>query len=265
MIPYPQIDPTIFRLWKLEVRWYGMMYVLGFLATFSLVKYQVKKFGNRYLEPHLDNLNMVLILSLILGARFGYVIFYNPAYYLNHPLEILATWHGGMSFHGGLIGVVLGGILFCSIKKIPFLQTADLYVVTLPIGLGLGRLGNFINGELYGRVADVPWAMIFPDGGPDPRHPSQLYEAFLEGALLFTLLWILKNKRWPAGAMLSLFLLFYGIFRILAEFFREPDAHIGFLFNAITMGQLLSIMMILCGAALLVMVFKKQGGMTSGG
>ena len=194
MLPYPDIDPVIFQLGPLQVRWYGLMYVLGFLASYSLVGRQIKQYRLSPLDRHFENLNLVLIVSLVLGARLGYVFFYNPSYYLEHPLEILATWQGGMSFHGALIGLLAGGALFCRATGLPFWQTADVYIVTTPIGLGLGRLGNFINGELFGRVSDLPWAMVFPLGGPLPRHPSQLYEAFLEGLLLFALLWGLKGR-----------------------------------------------------------------------
>ena len=250
MIPFPHIDPAIFRIGPLEVRWYGLMYVIGFVCVFGLVRHQIKKFKLERYEPHLDNLNLVLILSLVLGGRLGYVLFYNLSYYLKHPAEILATWHGGMSFHGAMLGILLAGYLFCRRKRLDFLQTADLYVVPLPIGLGLGRLGNFINGELYGRVTEVPWGMVFPGGGPLPRHPSQLYEALLEGVMLFAILWRLKDKRWPPGSMIGLFLLFYGLFRILVEFFREPDAQLGFLWGGATMGQLLSSLMVVAGIAL---------------
>jgi len=171
MLTYPNIDPVILRIGPLQVRWYGLMYVIGFTATYFLVKKQIRETGAKKLEQHFDNLNVALIVSLILGARLGYALFYNPAYYAAHPLEILATWEGGMSFHGALIGLIFGGWLFCRRTGLDFLRTADMYIVTAPIGLGFGRLGNFINGELYGRVTDVPWAMVFPGGGPLPRHP----------------------------------------------------------------------------------------------
>ncbi|MGW8286906.1 MAG: prolipoprotein diacylglyceryl transferase, partial [Desulfobulbales bacterium] len=249
MLTYPQIDPVIFSVGPLQVRWYGLMYVLGFIASIMLVKHQIKKFGFKELETHFENLNLVLIISLVLGGRLGYVLFYNLPYYLSHPGEIMATWRGGMSFHGALLGLIIGGVVFCRIKKLNFWRTADFYAVTIPIGLGLGRLGNFINGELYGRVTDVPWGMVFPGGGPLPRHPSQLYESFLEGLVLFLILWTLKEKQkppssWPSGSMIALFLIFYGIFRIMVEFFREPDAQLGFIFLHVTMGQLLSGLMI---------------------
>jgi phosphatidylglycerol:prolipoprotein diacylglycerol transferase len=233
------------------------MYVLGFTATLLLVKYQTKKFKFKELDIHFENLNLVLIISLVLGGRLGYVLFYNLPYYLKNPFEILATWQGGMSFHGGMLGLIIGGVIFCRKKGLDFWRAADIYTVTIPIGLGLGRIGNFINGELYGRVTDVPWGMIFPGGGPFPRHPSQLYEAFLEGAVLFSILWVLKEKQkppssWPSGSMMALCMILYGIFRIIIEFFREPDAHLGFIAAGMTMGQLLSGLMIVAGLALFV-------------
>ncbi len=256
MIAYPTISPVIFHIGPLQVRWYGLMYVLGFTATYLLVKKQVANFGFKRLEEHFENLNLVLILCVVLGGRLGYVLFYNLPYYLAHPLEIPATWNGGMSFHGACIALIAGGLLFCRLKKIDFWKTADIYVVTVPIGLGLGRLGNFINGELYGRVTTVPWGMVFPGGGPNPRHPSQLYEAFLEGIVLFIILWSQKrrpwskNSLWPHGSLLALFLLCYGIFRILVEFVRQPDPQVGFLIGSLTMGQLLSSLMVVGGPIL---------------
>lgn len=260
MLIFPNIDPVIFRIGPLQVRWYGLMYVLGFTAVYLLVKYQIKKFNLKSLAAHFENLNFVLITSLVLGARLGYVFIYNFSYYMKHPLEILATWQGGMSFHGALIGILCGSYIFCRMNSLNFLQTADIYVVTVPIGLGLGRFGNFINGELFGRATDVPWGMVFPAGGPVLRHPSQLYQCLLEGILLFIILWTLKNKywqhQWPSGTMLSFFLIFYGIFRWISEFFREPDAQIGFLVASLTMGQLLSSLMIMAGVILLL--FKRK-------
>ncbi len=260
MLPYPTIDPVILRLGPLQVRWYGLMYVLGFSASYLLVRHQVIKFRLTRLGEHVDNLNLALIVSLVLGARLGYVLFYNPAYYFAHPAEIPATWEGGMSFHGALVGLLLGGYLYCRRAKLDFLQTADVYIVTTPIGLGLGRLGNFINGELFGRVTDVPWAMVFPQGGPLPRHPSQLYESLLEGVVLFLLLWTAKNsywrRGWRQGSLLALFLIGYGLIRTLVECFREPDAQLGFLFGLFTMGQLLSSLMI--GAGLLLLLRRPK-------
>jgi phosphatidylglycerol:prolipoprotein diacylglycerol transferase len=252
MLPYPHIRPVIFSIGPLKVRWYGLMYVLGFTAAYYLVQRRIKRLGLKHLAANFENLNFVLILAVIIGGRLGYVLIYNLPYYLKHPLEILATWHGGMSFHGALIAVIIAGIIFCKKNELDFWQTADLYVVVAPIGLGLGRLGNFINGELYGRVSTVPWAMIFPNGGPLPRHPSELYEMLLEGVVLFFILWRLQDRKMPPGFILAFFLIFYGIFRIFVEFFRQPDPQIGFLFGFLTMGQLLSIIMILGGLVIML-------------
>ena len=201
----------------------------------------------------LQDLIFSLAIGLIVGARLGYVLFYqfpNYLYYLQHPLEIIAIWHGGMSFHGGLIGAVLAGFIFSRRRKIPFWEGADVVLVTAPIALGLGRLGNFINGELFGRASSLPWAMVFPTGGPEPRHPSQLYEAALEGVLLFIILWILKDRSFRPGTMVCLFLGGYGIFRFLVEFFRQPDPHIGLLWGMLSMGQILCLAMIITAAVL---------------
>ncbi|NOQ45268.1 MAG: prolipoprotein diacylglyceryl transferase [Desulfobulbaceae bacterium] len=257
MLSYPLIDPVIFSIGPLQVRWYGLMYVLGFMATYLLVRYQAKLFSWKEMLRHVDNLNLSIILGVIIGGRLGYVLFYNPVYYLRHPLEILATWEGGMSFHGGCLGVLLAGLLYCRRHQLNFWKGADLYVVTVPVGLMLGRIGNFINGELFGRVTEIPWAMVFPGGGPLPRHPSQLYEALLEGALLFIILWSLKSRPWksktlwwPHGSMLALFLILYSVFRFLVEFVREPDSHLGEVLFDLTMGQILSMTMIAAGLLL---------------
>ncbi len=258
MLSFPNIDPVIVSLGPLQVRWYGLMYVIGFVAAYQLVRLQAKEFGYERLLDRLDNLNLSLILGVILGGRLGYVLFYNPAYFLAHPLEIPATWSGGMSFHGGCLGALLAGLIYCRRAGLDFWKTADLYVVTVPVGLFFGRLGNFINGELFGRVTQVPWGMVFPEGGPLPRHPSQLYEATLEGVALFVLLWALKAlpwrrpeaENWPHGVMLALFLALYGLFRFLVEFFREPDAHLGYLALGLSMGQVLCLLMVVAGGLL---------------
>ena len=246
MIPYPQLDPAIVSIGPIQIRWYGLMYVLGFVASFLLVRRQIRQTHDQALASHFENLNFTLMLSLILGGRLGYVLFYNLPYYLDHPTEILATWQGGMSFHGALIGVILGGVWFCRSRGLDFWRSADIYVVTIPIGLGLGRIGNFINAELFGRETDLPWAMVFPGGGPHPRHPSQLYECLMEGVLLFVILWRAKDRPHPPGSLLGVFLIGYGLFRIMAEFFRQPDPQIGFI-GVLTMGQLLSLAMVAAG------------------
>ena len=214
MIPYPRIDPDIIKFGPFAVRWYGVMYLIGFAVSYLLVRYQLRRKKISIRVEDIDSLYLFLLSGLVIGARLGYVIFYNLSSYMEHPLEIFAVWHGGMSFHGGLIGSVVAGVIFCRKYRVDFWQAADLIIVTAPIGLGLGRIGNFINGELYGRVTDVPWAMVFPSGGPLPRHPSELYEFLLEGVLLFSILWFLRNKNWKSGILTSLFLMLYGLVQI---------------------------------------------------
>lgn len=250
MIPYPHINPVIVKIGPLAVRWYGVMYVIGFAVSYILVKYQLRNKKISKSKIDIDDLFLYLILGLVVGARIGYVLIYNLSDYLQNPLDIVAVWQGGMSFHGGLIGVVIAGLIFTKRNKIDFLKLSDIVIVTVPIGLGLGRLGNFINGELYGRVTNVPWGMVFPSGGPWPRHPSQLYEFILEGIVLFSILWKLKNKDLKPGVLTSMFLIIYGLFRILVENFREPDVQLGFIFGHVTMGQILSIIMMVFGLIL---------------
>jgi phosphatidylglycerol:prolipoprotein diacylglycerol transferase len=247
MIQYPHIDPEIFRIGPLAIRWYGLMYLIGFIASMLLVRHQIARQKLNRRQDFVETLYSYLILGLLLGGRLGYVIFYNPGYYFEHPLEIVAIWQGGMAFHGALIGTIIAGLIFCKRAGVDKLMIADMICVTVPIGLGLGRIGNFINAELYGRVTDVPWAMIFP-GEVLPRHPSQLYEFFLEGVVLFTILWLIKG-RVRKGTVTALFLILYGIFRTAVEFFREPDAQIGYILGFLTMGQILSGVMILAGIA----------------
>ena len=249
------INPILVELGPFRLSWYGLMYVLGFAASYFLVLYQMKRKDFDISKLEVENLYFYLILGLVIGARLGYVLFYDLKMYLADPLEIFAIWHGGMSFHGGLIGVLIVGIVFCWKNKKSFWRVSDLIIVTVPIGLGLGRIGNFINGELYGRVTQVPWGMIFPKGGPLPRHPSQLYESGLEGGLLFLILWILKDRRLPAGSLLALFLFFYGAFRFSVEFFREPDVQLGFILGPLTMGQVLCTVMMAGG--ILLMIYLK--------
>jgi phosphatidylglycerol:prolipoprotein diacylglycerol transferase len=247
MINYPNIKPYIVKIGPFEVRWYGLMYLLGFTISYILVRYQIKKKKLPIQYKIIDEIYFYLILGLIIGARLGYVLFYNLGEYIKNPLEIFAVWHGGMSFHGGLIGTLLAGVYVTKRYKLDFWLYSDLIIVTAPIGLGLGRIGNFINGELYGRVTTLPWGMVFPAGGPLPRHPSQLYEAFFEGLLLFFILWYMKNRIDTKGRLTAAFLLLYGIFRFFIEFFREPDPQLGFILGPFTMGQILCIAMIIGG------------------
>jgi len=250
MLKYPNIDPTIFNLGPLQVRWYGLMYILGFAASYFLVKYQIRK-KRIDLGIELNDIFLYIMLGLIIGARLGYTVFYNFPYYLDYPLKIFAIWEGGMSFHGGLIGAIFFGFIYLRLHKADFWSFADLIIVTAPIGLGLGRLGNFLNGELYGRVTNVPWAMVFPQGGGLPRHPSQIYEIILEGILLFLILWWLKDYKLKKGTLFCLFFILYSAFRFFIEFFRAPDPQLGLVFLTMTMGQILSIFMASFGVLLL--------------
>lgn len=258
MIPYPHIDPVIFRIGPLAVRWYGMMYVIGFVSSYLLVLWQITRKRLDITRSQVDDLYFYLVLGLLIGGRLGYVLFYNLPYYIDHPLEVLVLWHGGMSFHGGAIGTFVAGYLVAKKKRIDFFRMGDIIAPTAPIGLFFGRLANFINGELFGRSSDVPWAMIFPEGGPIPRHPSQLYEAVLEGALLFSILWVYKDRKRRDGDVLAVFLICYGCFRFFCEFFREPDVQVGYLFGLTTMGQLLSLCMSAIGLFLKFVYLPKR-------
>ncbi|MCG6879298.1 MAG: prolipoprotein diacylglyceryl transferase [Deltaproteobacteria bacterium] len=257
MIPFPNIDPNIVELGPFKLRWYGLMYVLGFVSAYFLIGVQegARRLGLQ--GKMLQDLIFYMALGLVAGARLGYIFFYqfaNLGYYATHPLEIIAVWHGGMSFHGGLIGAVLAAILFCRIHKLPFLQVADAVIVTVPVGLFFGRMGNFINGELYGRPTSVPWAMVFPASPGVPRHPSQLYEAGLEGVVLFIILWMLKDRIEKPGAMVAIFLGGYGVMRFIIEFFREPDAQIGLFMGLFSMGQFLCMAMIVASVILFLLL-----------
>ncbi|MDT8444244.1 MAG: prolipoprotein diacylglyceryl transferase [Desulfuromonadales bacterium] len=259
MLTFPEIDPVIFRIGPLSVRWYGLMYLLGFGAAYLLIRHLSRL---RNLDLSRDGVSDLLfygVLGVVLGGRLGYVLFYNPLQYLSRPLEVFAVWQGGMSFHGGLLGVIIAVVVFCRRRKLPILLTGDILATSATIGLGLGRIGNFINGELWGRTTDLPWGMIFPGGGPLPRHPSQLYEAALEGLLLFIILYSLHRLRVAEGIPFFCFFIGYGLFRFLIEFVRQPDAHLGFLWGGATMGQLLSLPMILFGLAGCFYLYRQRG------
>ncbi|HXH72074.1 MAG TPA: prolipoprotein diacylglyceryl transferase [Mariprofundaceae bacterium] len=250
MLHWPEIDPVAIHLGPLAIHWYGLMYVAGFAATWYLVRKQLRENGlweTRVSPQAYEGLFTWLILGVVLGGRIAYILFYNPDYYLEHPLEVFYVWQGGMSFHGGLVGPILAGWWYCRKHGLPFLELADRFFVVAPIGLAFGRLGNFINGELWGRVTDVPWGMVFPQAGPEPRHPSQLYELGLEGIALFCLLWFTRRLPWPAGSRVALFLTGYAVARIFCENFRQPDKQLGFLFDHVTMGMLLSSAMLAAG------------------
>ena len=255
MLNYPQLDPEILSIGPLSIRWYGLMYVFGFLAAWLLGRWRArrqKELRGPFTPEQFDDVLIWGLFGVIIGARLGYVLFYMPVYYLHNPLEIFFIWQGGMSFHGGLIGVILFQWPAGRRYKASLLRTMDFVAPLAPPGLFFGRLGNFINGELWGRPAELPWSMAFPGAGPLARHPSQLYEAALEGLALFAILWLFSKKPRPTGAVSGLFLLCYGTFRLSVEFAREPDAFLGFVFgDFLTMGMLLCLPMLALGAFLL--------------
>lgn len=254
---FPHIDPVIFSIGPLAVRWYGLMYLLGFVGGY-FVMCHVARFRNLPIsKEEISDLLFYAVLGVVAGGRLGYVLFYNTGYYLSHPLQIFYVWEGGMSFHGGLLGVLTVLLIYSRKHKFSLLMIADLAVVAVPIGLGFGRIGNFINGELWGRVTTLPWGIVFPGAGAAPRHPSQLYEAVLEGLVLFIICYSLHRRRVRYGVVVYSFLLFYGLFRFLVEFVRQPDAQLGFLWGGATMGQLLSLPMILVGGAGLYWVLRR--------
>jgi phosphatidylglycerol---prolipoprotein diacylglyceryl transferase len=256
VILYPNISPVIVSLGPVQLRWYGTMYLLGFLAAYWFLKrFTAKRSGSFEGERILDFLAYAA-LGIVVGGRLGYVLLYNIGYYIQHPLEVFALWHGGLSFHGGFIGVALTGWWFARRNGLSLYEIADAVVIPLPIGLGLGRIGNFINGELFGRPTEVPWCMVFPQGGPACRHPSQLYEALLEGVVLFLCMWGLGRTPRPTGVMLWSFVALYGTCRFLVEFTRMPDPQLGLLLGPLTMGQLLSAPMAILGGC---MVWRKSG------
>lgn len=258
MLSYPNIDPVILRLGPLQFRWYGLMYLLGFTAAYFVIKAKAAARGVAITTDQLYDLIAYGAVGVILGGRLGYTLFYNLPYYLEHPAKIVAVWEGGMSFHGGLLGTILALWLFCRRQGFPVYTIADLVAVAVPIGLGLGRIGNFINGELFGRPTDVSWCMVFPGGGPECRHPSQLYEAGLEGGLLFVLVWIVSRVQTPPGTVFWSFITGYGLCRLVVEFFREPDLHLGFVLGPFSMGQVLSAPMVLLGAIMLAWGYRKS-------
>ena len=259
MLTYPNIDPVAFTLGPLKVHWYGISYVVGILIAWWLLRSRSRK--SDWTEEQVADLIFYGIVGVIIGGRLGSVLFYNLPYYLAHPLEIIMITKGGMSFHGGLIGVLFAIFFYGRSAGRSFFAISDFLAPVIPVGLGCGRIGNFINGELWGAPSSLPWAMIFPDprAGELPRHPSQLYEALLEGLVLFIILWLFSAKPKPMMAVSGLFLLSYGVFRFSVEFVREPDANIGYLaFDWVTMGQVLSFPMIIIGAILLFLAYRQN-------
>ncbi len=253
-IPFPAIDPVAISIGPVAIRWYALAYIVGLLIGWRYCLALASRPPHLVGRQDVDDFLVWATLGVVLGGRVGYVLFYMPGYYAAHPLEALYVWHGGMSFHGGALGVTIAILLFTRAGKIPLFAFSDIITEAIPIGLFFGRIANFINGELYGRQTQVPWAMIFPNGGAIPRHPSQLYEAFCEGVLLFLLLFATERlgaRRRP-GIVTGLFLAGYAIARMSGELFREPDAQIGFLIFGTTMGQVLSVPVLIAGVAIIL-------------
>ena len=252
MLLYPSINPIAFNVGPLKVHWYGLMYALGFIGAWLLANYRAKKPNSTWTTDQVSDLLFYAALGVILGGRIGYMLFYDLANFLAQPWTIIQIWQGGMSFHGGLLGVLLALYVYSRKTGIAFFAITDFVAPLVPIGLATGRIGNFINGELWGRISHVPWAMVFPHAGGLPRHPSQLYEFFFEGVVLFVILWIYSSQPRPRMVVSAWFAILYGTFRFILEFFRQPDAQLGYLaWNWLTMGQLLSMPLIIVGVVLL--------------
>ena len=265
-IPY-KINPVFFSIGPLRVHWYGIMYLIAFFLTYYLVKYRIKSEKLDYSKDLIYDFMTIAILGAVLGGRLGYVLFYNFGYFIKHPIEIISPFDFsegvrfvgiyGMSYHGGLLGVAAVFILFCKKRKLDILRFADLFIAAFPLGYMFGRIGNFINGELFGRVTDVAWGMYFKSDMLDQlRHPSQLYEAFFEGLLLFLILWYLRKRSKFNGFLFAVYLIGYGVVRFVIEFYRQPDAHLGFIVGAFSMGQVLCLLMIAAG--IIVFLVKNQ-------
>jgi phosphatidylglycerol---prolipoprotein diacylglyceryl transferase len=257
------LDPVLFDLGFIAIRWYSLAYVAGILIGWWFgKKIIIKKFENskqKFALKEFDDLISYLIISIIIGGRIGYIIFYNFEYYISNPLDIVKIWEGGMSFHGALIGVIIGTYLFSLKRKISFIFLLDIIACASPIGIFFGRIANFINGELIGKVTNFSWGIVFPSIDLLPRHPSQLYEAFLEGIVLFVILnYFIFKKNYKTGTCSFLFLIYYGFFRVISEFFREPDIQLGYLFSLFSMGTILSLLMIIVGIILFVLVRRNE-------
>jgi phosphatidylglycerol:prolipoprotein diacylglycerol transferase len=258
-MPYPHIDPIALQIGPLAIHWYGLMYLTGFGLAWLLGRWRIHRHPGSLTLRDLEDIIFYGVLGVVLGGRLGYVLFYKFDDYLAHPLSIFSVWQGGMSFHGGLLGVVLAMLIFARRRGYTLLQIGDFIAPLIPLGLAAGRLGNFINGELWGRPTDLPWGMVFP-GAQDgvPRHPSQLYEMGLEGFALFILVWWFARKPRPTGQISAVFLMGYGLFRFLVEFTREPDDFLGLLVGGLSMGQLLSLPMILIGLVLFLWAARRS-------
>lgn len=253
------IDPVAFSIFGWKVHWYGLMYLIGFLAAWKLGRMRAAQPNSGWTGQQMDDLLFYAGLGVILGGRLGYILFYNFSAFLSDPLMLLRIWQGGMSFHGGLIGVMVACWFFARKFNKSYFAVVDFTAPLVPIGLGAGRIGNFINMELWGKPTEVPWAMIFPPAGPELRHPTPLYEAILEGLVLFIILWIFSSKSRPVMAVSGVFAIFYSLFRFTVEFWRLPDAHLGYLaWDWLTMGQLLSLPLFLVGVTLLWLAYGRS-------
>jgi len=255
------INPIAFSFGPFDIRWYSLSYIFGILISWFIINKFLIKHKNDIDSNTVNNLINYLIIGIILGGRIGYVLFYNFEFYINYPLEIIKIWNGGMSFHGGLLGIIISTYIFCMNKKEVFFDLTDLVVLVAPIGIFFGRIANFINGELYGRITENNIGIIFQNGGPLPRHPSQLYEAILEGLFLFIIMflfWKNKNIRKKQGLLTGIFCVSYSIIRVFCELFREPDYHIGFIIDKITMGQFLCIFLLLFGIFIICKSYFKN-------
>lgn len=259
MLTYPKIDPVAFHLGPLSVHWYGIMYLAAFASCWFVLSYRIRASERGFTVDQLSDIIFYAAVGIIVGGRLGYMIFYNWEHLIHKPWELFMVWQGGMSFHGGLIGCIVAIWLYGRHIGKTLLSIGDLVAPAVPIGLGLGRIGNFINGELWGRATTMPWGMVFPEADNLPRHPSQLYEFFLEGILLFLVLWIFSKKPKPSGAVSGLFLILYGLLRFIIEFFREPDSQVGYIaFGWLTEGQLLSLPMIIVGMLFLLWAYQRK-------
>lgn len=259
MLIHPDFNPIAISIGPLAIRWYGLMYLTAFMLVLVLGRWRIKQHPDSgWTVKNLDDVLFYGVLGTVLGGRLGYVLFYKFSYYLAHPLEIFYVWEGGMSFHGGFLGVIFAMWLFSRRSGKPWLAITDFIAPLVPLGLGAGRIGNFINGELWGRPTDVPWAMVFPAVDNVPRHPSELYEFGLEGIVLFIIVWLFSAKPRPMGAVSGLFLIGYGTFRFLVEFTREPDDFLGLLSLGLSMGQWLSLPMIIAGVVMMVWAYRRK-------
>jgi phosphatidylglycerol:prolipoprotein diacylglycerol transferase len=255
---FPHIDPVFLSIGPLQFRWYGLMYVLSFIATYFIIRSEAARKNLPLTKDDVADLVFYGAMGVVLGGRTGYILFYNLGFYLANPLKLFAVWEGGMSFHGGFLGVMLAFSLYARRKKIPFLSLIDMAAQCGPVGLGLGRIGNFINGELYGRATDVPWGIIFPGSNGVPRHPSQLYEAFLEGFVLFFIVRFVSKRTSVNGVTTCIAIAGYGLFRFIVEFFRQPDAQLGLFFELFSMGQLLSLPMFIGGISVALLLSRRK-------